>query len=70
MLSKEHRWSTTVNLKAQAHKKKVKNAFAVQVLRSINGLKQSGRIWYRRFKAEMRALNFINDDIAPCLFLK
>lgn len=44
--------------------------YAVKVLRSINGLKQSGRIWYKRFRAEMLNLDFINDDLAPCLFLK
>lgn len=44
--------------------------FAMEVLKSIYGLKQSGRIWYKRFKAEMLSLDFINDDIAPCLFIK
>lgn len=34
------------------------------------GLKQIGRTWYKRFKAEMLALNFTTNDIAPCLFLK
>ncbi|CAM6124024.1 unnamed protein product [Calypogeia fissa] len=50
--------------------KKVKRELAVQVLRSVYGLKQSGRTWYKRFKAEMLTLNFITADIAPCLFLK
>jgi ribonuclease HI len=45
-------------------------AFAVQVLKSINGLKQSGRIWYQKFKTEMQTLGFINNDIAPCIFIK
>lgn len=45
-------------------------AFAVKVLKSINGLKQSGRIWYHKFKAEMHALGFTNNEIAPCIFIK
>jgi hypothetical protein len=44
--------------------------FAVQVLRSIYGLKQSGRIWYQRFKSEMLNLGFVTAEIAPCLFIK
>jgi hypothetical protein len=46
------------------------NEFAVRVLRSIYGLRQSGRIWYKKFKAEMLAQGFTNNDIAPCLFIK
>ncbi|CAM6093955.1 unnamed protein product [Calypogeia fissa] len=44
--------------------------YAVKVLRSMYGLKQSGRTWYQRFKAEMLAMGFENADIAPCLFIK
>jgi hypothetical protein len=57
-------------IKKNVSKTKDKNAFAVQVLQSLHELKQSGRIWYKRFKAEMLALCFSNDDIAPCLFMK
>jgi hypothetical protein len=52
-------------IKKNVSKTKDKNAFSVQVLRPLYGLKQSGRIWYKRFKAEMPALGFTNDDIAP-----
>jgi hypothetical protein len=43
---------------------------AVQVLRSMYGLKQSGRTWYQRFKKEMLAIGFTNSKIAPCVFIK
>lgn len=29
-----------------------------------------GYIWYQRFKAEMLAIGFVNNQIAPCLFIK
>jgi hypothetical protein len=58
------------SIKKNVSKTKDKNAFAVQVLRSLYGLKQSGRIWYKRFKAKMLALGFNNDDLAPCLLMK
>ncbi len=45
-------------------------AFAVRVLKSMNGLKQSGRIWYHKFKDEMQKLGFVNDKKAPCIFIK
>lgn len=44
--------------------------YRVKVLRSIYGLKQSGRTWYKKFQAEMLAMGFTNEDIAPCLFIK
>ncbi len=50
--------------------KKTCQAFAVQILRSIYGLKQSNRIWYRQFKEEMLNLDFVHGDIAPYLFVK
>lgn len=50
--------------------KKNKPGFSVRVLRSINGLKQSRRIWYQRFRAEMLNLGFVNEEITPCLFIK
>ena len=46
------------------------NGFAIQIMKSLYGLKQSGRSWYQRFKNEMLAMNFQNDDIAPCIFIK
>jgi hypothetical protein len=52
------------------HFAKNKNAFAMRVLRSIYSLKQSDRIWYKKFKAKMLAEEFTNNDIAPCLFIK
>lgn len=67
----KNKQSTIVPLQRPATQtKKVKRELAVQVLRSLYGLKQSGRTWYKLFKAEMLTLDFINDDIAPCLFLK
>lgn len=51
-------------------KNKSQNIIVVQILRSLYGLKQSGRIWYHRFKVEMLTLGFTNNDIALCLFIK
>lgn len=44
--------------------------FAVKVLKSMYGLKQSGRTWYIHFKTEMVRMGFQNSEIAPCLFIK
>jgi hypothetical protein len=55
-------------IEKNASKTKDKNALVVQVLQSLYGLKQSQRIWYKRFKADMLALGFTNDDKArACL---
>lgn len=62
--------SSSLHKQANQGQKNSTKAYAVQVLRSMNGLKQSGRIWYKRFKAEMTAMDFINEDLAPCLFIK
>jgi hypothetical protein len=43
---------------------------SVQVLRSIYGLKQSGRTWFQHFKHDMLARGFKNSDLTPCLFIK
>jgi len=58
----------TPDLKRKATKPK--STHVVKVLRSIYGLKQSGRIWYKKFMAEMLSHNFINNDTTPCLFIK
>ena len=47
-----------------------KNGYAVQIMRSLYGLKRSGRMWYQRFRDEMLTMGFTNEDIAPCLFIK
>lgn len=40
---------STTGTSVQKKNEKVSHTLAVRVLRSINGLKQSGRIWYKRF---------------------
>jgi hypothetical protein len=68
-----HENGQTAKAKSQLSDKenlKMLKEFVVRVLRSIYGLKQSGRIWYKKFKAEMVAQDFVNEDIAPCLFIK
>ena len=47
-----------------------KNGYAIQIMRSLYGLKQSGRMWYQRFRDEMMIMGFTNEDIAPFLFIK
>lgn len=47
-----------------------KTGTAVQILRSMYGLKQSGRIWFKRFQDEMLNMGFVHDEIAPCIFIK
>jgi hypothetical protein len=44
--------------------------FAVKILRSMYGLKQSGRTWFHKFKTEMLKMGFTTSDLAPCIFLK
>jgi hypothetical protein len=46
------------------------DGFAVQFVTSMYRLKQSGRIWSQRFRDEMLAMGFHNEDIAPYLFIK
>lgn len=62
--------TNTIPVHKLVSKQRTKNHLAVQVLRSIYGLKQSGRIWYHRFRAEMLAIGFVNNEIALCLFIK
>jgi hypothetical protein len=64
-IPKSHGASSSKALKPHAQK-----GTAVQILRSMYGLKQSGRIWFKRFQEEMLTMGFSHDDIAPCLFIK
>lgn len=41
---------------------KSKNGTAVQILRSMSGLKQSDRIWFKRFRDEMLNMGFFHDE--------
>lgn len=60
----------THNIKGTHKDKSTQSNFVVKDLRSPYRLKEGRRIWYQQFKAEMASLNFVNDDITPCLFIK
>jgi hypothetical protein len=42
----------------------------IEVLQSLYGLKQSGKMWYDYFKEYMLSIGFTNDIICPCVFIK
>jgi hypothetical protein len=42
----------------------------IQLLKSLYGLKQAGRMWFHRLAAFLIANGFINNDTCPCVFIK
>lgn len=66
--TQDGRTSTRTHVDPKALPARIK--FAVQVLQSLYGLKQSGRNWYKIFQQKLLAVGFVNSETAPCLFIK
>ena len=60
---------TTRNQREMALKKGAEKALAVQVLQSINGLKQSGRLQNQKLSAELKHLGFTTIKSDPAVFI-
>ncbi|KAM0028529.1 putative RNA-directed DNA polymerase [Helianthus debilis subsp. tardiflorus] len=43
---------------------------AIKLKRSLNGLKQSGRMWYKRLSEYLEKEGYKSDIISPCVFIK
>ena len=46
------------------------NMYCVKLKRSLNGLKQSGRMWYNRLSEYLMQKGYSNSDDCPCVFIK
>ena len=46
------------------------NMYCVKLKRSLNGLKQSGRMWYNRRGEYLMKKGYSNNDDCPCVFIK
>ena len=47
-----------------------RNLFSIKLQRSLYGLKQSGRMWYKRLSEYLMKEGYKNDPIYPCVFIK
>ena len=46
------------------------NLFSIKLQRSLYGLKQSDRMWYKRLSEYLMKERYKNDPICPCVFIK
>jgi hypothetical protein len=46
------------------------NMYCVKLVKSLYGLKQSGRIWYNRLNEFLLNKGYSNSDDCPCVFIK
>jgi hypothetical protein len=46
------------------------NMYCVKLIRSLYGLKQSGRMWYNRLSEYLLQNGYSNNDDCPCVFIK
>jgi hypothetical protein len=44
--------------------------YCVKLVKSLYGLKQSGRIWYNRLNEFLLNKGYSNSDDCPCVFIK
>ena len=47
-----------------------RNLFSIKLQRSLYGLKQFGRMWYKRLSEYLIKEGYKNDSICPCVFIK
>ena len=49
---------------------KPRSMFSIKLQRSLNGLKQSGRMWYNRLSEYLLKEGHLNNPICSCVFIK
>ena len=54
----------------EASKTYSRDLYSIKLQRSIYGLKQSGRMWYKRLSKYLLREQYKNDPICPCVFIK
>ena len=54
----------------KSNNSKPRSAFAIQLKRSLYGLKQSGRMWYTRLSDYLIGKGYTNNELCPCVFIK
>ncbi|KAK9150854.1 hypothetical protein Syun_009163 [Stephania yunnanensis] len=51
-------------------KSKPHNMHSIKLQRSLYGLKQSGRMWYKRLSDYLLKEGYVNNPLCPCVFIK
>jgi hypothetical protein len=46
------------------------NMYCVKLVKSLYGLKQSGRMWYNQLKKFLLNKGYLNSDDCPCVFIR
>ena len=49
---------------------KPRSMYSIQLQRSLNGLKQFGRMWYNRYSEYLLKEGYMNNLLCPCIFIK
>ena len=54
----------------QSNDSKPRSAYSIRLKRSLYGLKQSGRKWYKRLSDYLIGKGYKNNELCPCVFIK
>lgn len=54
----------------EAYKSRPRELYSIKLRRSLYGLKQSGRMWYKRLSEYLLKEGYVNNVICPCVFIK